>query len=109
MARWSYGKRFAGPATLASKIGRWAIAACAFGYVYISAVFLTLPDVRPLADAPPATTAFIELRAREARREGRELERVQHWASYDAISNHLKRAVIVAEDAAFFAHEGIDY
>ena len=107
--RWSYGKRFAGPATVASQVGRWAAAAAAFGYVYLTAVFLTLPDVRPLADVPPATTAFIELRSREARREGRDAEPVRHWVGYDAISNHLKRAVIVAEDAAFFEHEGIDY
>jgi monofunctional biosynthetic peptidoglycan transglycosylase len=28
---------------------------------------------------------------------------------FNRISNHLKRAVIVAEDSAFFEHEGLDY
>jgi monofunctional glycosyltransferase len=109
VARWSYGKRFAGAPTLAARVGRWVIAAPAFVYIYISTVYLTLPDVRPLAVTPPATTAFIELRAREAEREGRPVERVQHWVPYDAISSQLKRAVLVAEDSAFFEHEGIDF
>ena len=109
MARWTYGKRFASPSSLAARIGQWLLAGAAFFYVYVTALFLTLPDVRPLADEPPATTAFIELRAREAKAEARPYERVQHWVSYDAISPALKRAVLVAEDSAFFEHGGIDY
>jgi monofunctional biosynthetic peptidoglycan transglycosylase len=35
--------------------------------------------------------------------------RVQQWVPYERISPSLKRAVIVAEDAAFFSHEGVDY
>jgi monofunctional biosynthetic peptidoglycan transglycosylase len=109
LARWTYGKRFAGPKTLAARVGRWLVAGAAFFYVYVTALYLTLPDVRVLADDPPATTAFIELRAREAKAEARPFERVQHWVSYDAISPALKRAVLVAEDSAFFEHQGIDY
>lgn len=71
-------------------------------------VYLTLPDVRGLATANPATTAFMELRAREAAREGHALRHVQHWIPYARISQHLKRAVLVAEDDAFWEHEGID-
>ena len=33
---------------------------------------------------------------------------MQRWVPYRRISPHLKRAVIVAEDSAFFDHEGID-
>ncbi len=109
MARWKYGKRFGGSSSLLTRIGRWPIAAMAFGYVYLTAVYLTLPDVRPLATAAPATTAFIELRAREAAREARPVERVQHWVAYDDISQNLKRAVLTAEDTAFFDHDGLDY
>jgi monofunctional biosynthetic peptidoglycan transglycosylase len=71
-------------------------------------VYLTLPDVRPLRTSNPATTAFIELRAREARARGHQPRRVQRWVSYRNISPHLKRAVLVAEDAAFWQHEGLD-
>jgi monofunctional biosynthetic peptidoglycan transglycosylase len=109
VARWKYGKRFGGSSSLLTRIGRWPIAAAAFGYVYLTAVYLTLPDVRPLATAAPETTAFIELRAREAKREARPVERVQRWVGYDDISLNLKRAVLTAEDSAFFDHDGLDY
>jgi monofunctional glycosyltransferase len=109
VARWKYGKRFGGPASLLTRFGQWPIAAVAFVYVYLTAVFLTLPDVRPLATEAPETTAFIELRAREAKRQARPVERDQRWAPYDDISLNLKRAVLTAEDSAFFDHDGLDY
>lgn len=31
------------------------------------------------------------------------------WVPYERISNHLKRAVITAEDARFVEHEGVDW
>jgi monofunctional biosynthetic peptidoglycan transglycosylase len=34
--------------------------------------------------------------------------RRQTWVSYGAISENLKRAVILSEDAAFFSHGGVD-
>jgi monofunctional biosynthetic peptidoglycan transglycosylase len=84
----------------------WASTA-AFGWAAYA--YVTLPDVRALADANPATTAFIELRAREARAAGKAPRRVQRWVSYSRISPNLKRAVLVAEDAAFWEHDGVDY
>jgi monofunctional biosynthetic peptidoglycan transglycosylase len=83
-----------------------AVSAFAFGVVVY--VYVTLPDVRTLATTNPTTTAFMELRAREARAQGHPVRRVQQWVPYTRISQHLKRAVIVAEDSAFFEHEGID-
>ena len=41
-------------------------------------VYLTLPDVRPLA-TDPRTTAFIDLRKREAQESGRALTIRQRW------------------------------
>jgi monofunctional biosynthetic peptidoglycan transglycosylase len=84
----------------------WAAVA---GFGWIAYAYLTLPDVRPLAASNPSTTAFIELRAREARAAGRTPKTVQRWVSYSRISPNLKRAVLVAEDAAFWEHEGVDY
>ncbi|HEY1306812.1 MAG TPA: monofunctional biosynthetic peptidoglycan transglycosylase [Vicinamibacterales bacterium] len=86
--------------------GLGAIAAFSFGAVAYA--YLTLPDVRPLATANPTTTAWMDLRAREARAQGREVRPIQYWVPYTRISPHLKRAVIVAEDSLFFEHEGID-
>ena len=71
-------------------------------------VYLTLPDVRVLARTNPTSTAFMELRARQAEEEGRKLRHVQRWVPYSRISQNLKRAVLVAEDDAFWDHEGID-
>ncbi len=33
----------------------------------------------------------------------------QDWRDYDQISDHLKRAVIAAEDDSFASHEGVDW
>ena len=70
--------------------------------------YLTLPDVRALKISNPTTTAFIELRDAEARAAGRQPRHVQRWVRYANISPHLKRAVLVAEDDAFWRHEGVD-
>lgn len=56
----------------------------------------------------PASTAFMELRA-EARTQNDKVGKTQTWVPYARISPHLKRALIVAEDARFLAHEGFDW
>ena len=86
-----------------------ALAAPALLFLSLCYLYLTLPDVRSLATTNPATTAFMELRAAEARAAGRTPRRVQRWVPYARISNNLKRAVLVAEDARFWRHEGVDY
>src|SRR5262245_59062640 len=83
--------------------------AAASVFALFSYIYLTLPDVRPLKTENPTTTAFMELRAREARAKGQQPRRVQKWVSYRNISPDLKRAVLVAEDAAFWVHDGVDY
>jgi monofunctional glycosyltransferase len=83
-----------------------AIPAVLFAFaVYL---YVTLPDVRPLRDANPETTAFMELRAREARARGEETRREQRWVELRRISPTLRRAVVEAEDSAFWQHDGID-
>jgi monofunctional biosynthetic peptidoglycan transglycosylase len=85
------------------------LAVAAAGFAACAYLYLALPDVRPLRTANPETTAFMELRAREAEQAGKKPRKVQQWVAYERISPSLKRAVIVAEDAAFFSHEGVDY
>jgi monofunctional biosynthetic peptidoglycan transglycosylase len=94
---------------LIRKLARWLAGAAAIGFAYFAYVYLSLPDVRPLRTDNPATTAFIELRADEARDKGQPPRRVQQWVPYSRISQDLKRAVLVAEDAAFWDHQGVDY
>jgi monofunctional glycosyltransferase len=81
----------------------------AVGYALLIYAYLTLPDVRPLRRENPTTTAFIEIREQEALAKGLKPRRVQRWVSYGHISPELKRAVLVAEDDAFFQHEGVDF
>ena len=91
------------------RLGQGLAVLAGIGFGCAAYLYLTLPDVRPLRTSTPSTTAFIELRAREARSRGEEPRRVQRWVSYARISQHLKRAVLVAEDSAFWEHDGVDY
>jgi monofunctional glycosyltransferase len=88
--------------------GRGVLAVAALGFGYLAYVYLTLPDVRPLAKTNPTTTAFMQLRTAEAREAGRTFTIRHQWVPYGRISPVLRRAVIVTEDAAFFDHDGID-
>jgi monofunctional biosynthetic peptidoglycan transglycosylase len=76
--------------------------------VWIGYEWLTFPDVAKLADAPPDTTAFMEARKERLRAEGKSDELRWTWVPYSRISPYLRRAVLVAEDNAFYDHEGID-
>jgi monofunctional biosynthetic peptidoglycan transglycosylase len=94
--------------TAARTAGRWAAVAAAVGFACLCYLYLRLPDVRPLKTSNPKTTAFIELRAREARARGERPRRIQRWVSYKSMSPNLTRAVLVAEDDLFWQHEGVD-
>jgi monofunctional biosynthetic peptidoglycan transglycosylase len=90
-------------------IGRVLLALPAAAFALLAYAYLTLPDVRPLKTSNPPTTAFMDLRAREARANGKVPRRMYRWVSYSRIAADLKRAVLVAEDDAFWQHEGVDF
>jgi monofunctional glycosyltransferase len=89
-------------------VGRVLLAIPAVLFAFSVYLYVTLPDVRPLRDTNPATTAFMELRAREARARGEEPRHEQRWVDLRRISPNLRRAVVEAEDGAFWQHDGID-
>ena len=89
--------------------GRVALGAAAMGFGLCAYAYLTLPDVRPLRTTNPSITAFMKLRDEEALSKGLKPRRVQRWVAYARVSADLKRAVLVAEDDAFFQHEGVDF
>jgi monofunctional biosynthetic peptidoglycan transglycosylase len=68
-----------------------------------------LPDVAPLKKHPPKTTAYIELRKKQAEAAGRKLGLRWTWVPSGAISEHLKKAVVTAEDDEFWRHDGVDW
>src|SRR5918912_1831053 len=67
-----------------------------------------LPDVSTLKTKNPRTSALMELRDAETKKKGTWKPRQQVWMPYTAISEHLKKAILVSEDASFFSHSGVD-
>jgi monofunctional glycosyltransferase len=85
---------------------RWLAAAVLVAGLGLAWEAATRPYVAALAAQNPKTSAFIE-RWRADRRAAGESDAVDwRWTPYGAISPHLKRAVLVAEDIDFFGHEG---
>ena len=91
------------------KYAKYALVLPAVGFAVAAYVYLSLPDVRVLRTSNPETTAFIELRAREAEDRGEKPRRVQRWVPYSRFAPNLVRAVLLTEDAAFWTHDGLDY
>ncbi len=57
----------------------------------------------------PATTRVMDARLEALRQNKRSGALDQKWVGYQRISIHLKRAIIIAEDAKFVDHEGFDW
>jgi monofunctional biosynthetic peptidoglycan transglycosylase len=70
---------------------------------------ITLPDVSALRTSNPTMTALMEARQEQAEATGTRLGQHWIWVPMSRISPHLRRAVVAAEDASFFTHEGFDW
>jgi len=88
---------------------RGAIGTAAVLFATVTYTWFTLPDPRRLKRENPPSTAFMDLRAAQARAAGKTIHPSFRWVSYDRIGSPLKRAVLLAEDAAFWSHDGVDY
>jgi len=91
---------------------RWAALLAVLGLAALSlqaALAANAYPVRELATRMPRPTAFMRARDAEARRAGRRLEIDERWIPYERVSPLLRRAVLVAEDDAFFTHGGLDW
>ena len=88
---------------------RPAAAVCALALAASAAYLLWLPDVSEFKRKNPASTAYTRLREREARRAGRKPRIQMVWVGWESISEHLKHAVLTAEDDAFYRHDGVDW
>lgn len=71
--------------------------------------FLSMPDVKFLKNQDPETTALIEQRKAEAKKNKQKLDIRQQWVIFDRIPQLLKDTVRVSEDIDFYHHDGIDY
>ncbi|MFY9552039.1 MAG: monofunctional biosynthetic peptidoglycan transglycosylase [Thermoanaerobaculia bacterium] len=81
------------------------------GLALIGAIvfWLTLPDVGPLETSWPKTTAFMERRKAQLAREGKPTRLDWIPVPLSSIAPEMARAAVVAEDARFWEHEGVDW
>ena len=70
--------------------------------------YFSLPDVSVLKQKNPNSTALMDLRDQEYKKQNSRGRRQQIWVSYGAISEHIKKAVLISEDAGFYSHKGVD-
>ncbi len=77
--------------------------------VALSAARAGLYDVKSLARTTPPRTALMREREAQARQRGRPYSIRQIWVPYERISPLLRRAVLTAEDDAFYQHGGLDW
>lgn len=87
----------------------WVALLAGLAVVLPALLWVTAPDGSEYASAWPERTAYMELRLRQEREEGRELAIRYDPVPLSRIPEPVQRAVRVAEDAAFFQHEGVDW
>ena len=84
------------------------------GIVFLAAVVFVVgnfvyPDIAHLKKENPKKTSFMEYREQEWSRKGKKRTIKQKWVPLSRISPYLIKAVLIAEDDKFWAHEGFDY
>jgi monofunctional biosynthetic peptidoglycan transglycosylase len=72
-------------------------------------LWCSIPDTSRLASQNPTSTAFIDLRRDRAAADGKPWKLDWRWRPLGKISRYLRAAVIYAEDARFYSHEGVDW
>ena len=79
--------------------------------VFLAYEILTLPflGVAQLSSKNPGQTALMEQRKSEANDNGTILRIDHRWVPLSQIPKHVRMAVLVAEDGAFFSHAGVDW
>ena len=94
------------PVNLAPALLRWLLLV---GAALLGLQLFFLARIATMAVVDPASTSFERSEAWVLwQREGRVRWR-QAWRPYGQISDHLKRAVIAAEDGSFNQHDGVDW
>ncbi|MGE0474648.1 MAG: monofunctional biosynthetic peptidoglycan transglycosylase [Nitrospirales bacterium] len=85
------------------------------GLIFIAVLLgfeiLTLPfwGVAQLPSTNPPQTALMEQRKAEANDKGIVLRIDHRWVPLSQIPKHVRMAVLVAEDGAFYSHTGVDW
>jgi monofunctional biosynthetic peptidoglycan transglycosylase len=85
----------------------WFAVAAAGAFLVLQLSYLA--RVWWMKDHDPEMTSFMESRLDALRVKKPEAKLRHAWMPYERISAHLKRAIVVAEDARFVDHEGFDW
>ena len=87
------------------RLGRWLLLVLVAG---LALQLFFIGRIALMSAVDPQSTAFQRSEAWRIANTGA-LRWRQDWRDYDQISDHLKRAVIAAEDDSFASHEGVDW
>ena len=79
--------------------------------IFLAFEILTLPfwGVARLPTENPPDTALMQQRMAEAKEQGKTLRIDYRWVPLSQIPKHVRMAVLVSEDSAFFSHDGVDW
>ncbi len=77
-------------------------------FVLLFGVVVPVPRIVALRFSPPSTTSFLEARRERLATAGGKARIDRRPVPLEKVSPHLVTAVLVAEDARFFEHHGID-
>jgi len=89
------------------RLGAWLLAAAAAVFLAVQLSFLA--RLWWWKDHDPDATAFMRARLEQMRERDPRASLKHAWIPYARVSPHLKRAIVVAEDARFVDHEGFDW
>jgi monofunctional glycosyltransferase len=92
---------------IAGKIAAYCVGALALAFLLAQAWFYAHIVYWQYRD--PSSSAFMERRLAERQTKNPRATLRHRPVPYEGISNHLKRAVVAAEDARFLDHEGFDW
>ena len=91
-----------------SRPARTALLAGGIGAAVLFGWVVPVPSIVALRFRPPSTTAFLEARRERLLAEGKDGKIDRRPVPLEKVSPNLVTAVLVAEDARFFSHHGLD-
>lgn len=78
-------------------------------WVILEILTLPFPGIARLSSINPSETAFMRLRAEQAKESRQSFRRIHSWVPLRSIPPDLVNAVVVAEDGLFWTHGGFDW
>jgi monofunctional biosynthetic peptidoglycan transglycosylase len=91
-------------------VWRWSVGLLLLALCVLLVIqFWFLVHIWYWASHNPGQTAFMQSRLEKLREKDPKATLQHRWVPYSAISTHLKRAIVAAEDAKFLDHEGFDW